>query len=402
MLSNSIKIALNALAVQKMRAALTALGVIIGVAAVAATMSIGAGAKQSVQSQVQSLGSNLLTVFPGQAGQMGISTGESVQNLKESDGELIKAQVSGVEDVAAEYGRSAQVVYGSKNTNTQVLGESPNYAAVSNWTVAEGRFISAADNKRRARVAAIGQTVATTLFGTADPVGSRIKINRTTYTVIGLMASKGSNGFQDRDDVVFVPLATAQKRLFSADYVRSLYIKVANADQMSSVQTAVQQLLRRQHRLQSTQTDDFTVRNLADVQSALQSVTQTITLMLGSVAGVALIVGGIGIMNIMLVSVTERTREIGLRKALGAPPTAILMQFLVEAIVLSVLGGIMGILCGEGATFIVGRLFGWATAFTWTSGLLAFGFAALVGVLSGLYPAQRAAAVDPIVALRYE
>jgi len=398
----SIRIALRAIALQKLRAALTALGVIIGVAAVVTTMSIGAGARQAVQAQMQSLGSNLLTVFAGQAGQFGVSTGIQVQNLTEADGRAIKMQVPGVDGVAAEYGRTAQVVYGSRNTNTLVLGETADYARVSNWTVAAGRFVSSDDDRRRARVAVLGQTVARKLFGTANPLGARIKIDRATFTVVGLVAAKGSNAFQDRDDVVFVPLSTAQKRVFGVDSVRTLYIKVQTEAAMPAAQTDAQRLLRQRHHLLLNQPDDFTMANLVDIQAALQGVTLTITLMLGSVAAVALLVGGIGIMNIMLVSVTERTREIGLRKAVGAPPNAILTQFLIEAVVLSVLGGLVGILVGGAASVAISRGFGWATILTPASLLLAFGFAALVGILSGLYPAQRAAALDPIVSLRYE
>jgi putative ABC transport system permease protein len=401
-LAISIRIALRAVSVNALRAILTALGVIIGVAAVVATVSIGTGARQSVAAQVQALGTNLLTIFPGQAGQFGVMVGSQVQTLKYEDGLAIKAGVGTVDDVAAEYGRAAQVVYGSQNAYTQVLGETPNFPEVRNWPVITGNFFTAEDLRQRARVAVVGQTVAKTLFGDGDPIGQRIKINRTTFTVIGVMDAKGTNGFQDRDDVVFVPLTTAQKRLFGVEYVRTLYVKVRGDTEMDAAQTGIDLLLRDRHHIRAGQDGDYTIRNQADILSTFQGVTQTITLMLGSVAAVSLIVGGIGIMNIMLVSVTERTREIGLRKAVGATRGNILVQFLVESVVLSVLGGAIGILLGVGASHLVSVTFGWSTIVTPASVAMAFGFAAAVGIFFGIYPAQRAAGLDPIAALRYE
>ncbi len=398
----SVRIALRAIGVRKMRAFLTALGVIIGVGAVVATLSIGTGAKQAVTAQIQALGSNLITVFPGQAGQFGVTTGGQVQTLKYEDGLAIKESVPEVEDVTAEFGRSAQVVYGNQNTFTQVLGETPNFSFVRDWPVTEGTFVSEGDLHNRARVAVIGQTVAKNLFGEANPVGAQVKINRKSFTVIGVMGAKGSNGFQDRDDIVFVPLSTAQKRLYGVEFVRTLYVRVRSDQEMGIAQTKLDTILRERHRIPPGESADYQVRNQADILATFQGVTQTITLMLGSVAAVSLIVGGIGIMNIMLVSVTERTREIGLRKAVGATRSNILLQFLVESVVLSVLGGVIGILLGVGASRIIATTFGWATVITPTSIAMAFGFAGAVGVFFGIYPAQRAAALDPIVALRYE
>ena len=401
-LAASIRIALRAISVNALRGILTALGVIIGVAAVVATLSIGAGAKQAVAAQVQALGSNLITIFPGQAGQLGVRVGTQVQTLKYEDGMAIKESVPEVEDVAAEYGRAAQVVFGNQNTFTQVLGETPNFPTVRDWPVLAGVFVGDEDLKRRARVAVLGQTVAKQLFGDADPIGGRVKINRTTFTVIGIMDTKGTNGFQDRDDVVFVPLTTSQKRLYGVDWVRTLYVKVRSDTAMDSAQVKIDALMHERHRLPPGQDPDYTVRNQADTLATFQGVTRTITLMLGSVAAVALIVGGIGIMNIMLVSVTERTREIGLRKAVGATRANILMQFLVESVALSVLGGLIGVGLGVIASRVISAAFGWSTVITPQSIAMAFGFAAAVGVFFGIYPAQRAAGLDPIVALRYE
>ncbi len=398
----SIRIALRAIGVRKLRAVLTALGVIIGVGAVVSTLSIGAGAKQAVTAQIQTLGSNLITVFPGQAGQFGVTSGGLVQTLKYEDGIAIKGAVAEVADVTAEFGRAAQVVNGTQNSFTQVLGETANFPVVRDWPVDTGTFFGDTELRTRARVAVIGQTVAQDLFGDANPIGARIKINKKPFTVIGVMTAKGSNGFQDRDDVVFVPLTTAQKRLFGVDYIRTLYVKVRTDEEMGIAQEKLDAILHERHRIPLNADGDYTVRNQADILATVQGVALTITLMLASVAAVSLIVGGIGIMNIMLVSVTERTREIGLRKALGATRSDILLQFLVESVVLSVFGGLIGVLLGAGASRLIATSFGWNTVITPTSILMAFGFAAAVGVFFGIYPAQRAAALDPIVALRYE
>jgi putative ABC transport system permease protein len=398
----SLRIALRAISVNALRGVLTALGVIIGVGAVVATLSIGTGAKQSVAAQVRALGSNLITVFPGQAGQFGVRVGAQVQTLKYDDAVALKEGVPEAQDVAAEYGRGAQVVSGNQNTFTQVLGETPNFPTVRDWPVQRGTFVTADDMKHRSRVVVLGQTVARGLFGEVDPIGARVKINRTTFTVVGIMDAKGTNGFQDRDDVAFVPLTTAQKRLYGVDFVRTIYVKVASDTEMQRAQDRIEAVMRQRHHIPQGQDPDFNIRNQADTLATFQGVIQTITLMLGSVAAVALIVGGIGIMNIMLVSVTERTREIGLRMAVGATRADVLMQFLVESVVLSVMGGLIGIVCGVVASRVISSAFGWNTVITPVSILLAFGFAAAVGIFFGIYPAQRAAALDPIVALRYE
>ncbi|HEU5298792.1 MAG TPA: ABC transporter permease [bacterium] len=404
-LMSSIQIALRALTANKLRAALTMLGVIIGVAAVVTMVSIGQGARQSVETQVQALGSNLLTIFPGSVSQFGVRQGAgSRQTLVWEDAEAIAREVPEVEAVTAEFSRAAQVVRGSANVSTSVSGVSPAFQEVRNFFVEEGGFFADADMASRARVAVLGRTVVETLFGDRDasPIGAAIKINRVSFTVIGVMEEKGATGFNDRDDVIFVPLTTAQRRLFGVDFVRAIYVKVRTAGEMTSAQEQAEALLRGRHRISEGEEADFTVRNQADIIATFQGITRTMTLLLGGIAAVSLLVGGIGIMNIMLVSVTERTREIGLRKAVGATGRDILSQFLVESLVLSITGGIVGLLLGVGGSRLISALAGWATLVSPASLLMAVGFAGAIGVFFGIYPARRAAALDPIVALRYE
>jgi putative ABC transport system permease protein len=401
----SLRVALRALSANPLRSLLTTLGVIIGVAAVVTTVSIGAGARRSVEQQLTALGTNLVTVLAGRVeapGRVGFGLG-SAQTLTWEDALAIRRSVPGVEEVAAEFNRAARVVAGPHNDTTNVSGVTASFPEVRNWHPVEGAFFTEQDLRARARVAVIGQTVRETLFpGGESPVGQTIRINRALFTVIGVMERKGSTGFGDRDDVVFVPLTTAQKRLFGVDHVRAVYVKVRDAASMDAVAAQVEGLLRERHRIPEDSEPDFVVRNQADVVQAFTGVTQTITLLLGAIAAVSLVVGGIGIMNIMLVSVTERTREIGIRKAVGATHRDILLQFLVEAVMLSVGGGLLGVGLGVVAARLVSTVAGWATVVTAQALLLAFGFAAAVGLFFGLYPAHRAASLDPIVALRYE
>jgi len=400
----SLRIAARALALNPLRSILTALGVIIGVAAVVSTISIGAGARESTRQQITALGTNLLTVIPGRVrapGGIGQGVGAS-QTLTLEDGEAIAAEVPEVEAVAAEFNRPAQVVAGAINDTTNVAGVTPSYPAVRSWPPVEGAFFTDRDMQSRSRVAVLGKTVKETLFPEGDAVGQRIRINRGMFTVIGVMESKGASGFGDRDDIIFIPLTTAQKRLFGVDFVRALYVKVRTPEEMDTAASQVETLLRARHDIGGGAEADFFVRNQADVVEAFQGVNRTITILLAVIAAVSLIVGGIGIMNIMLVSVTERTREIGIRKAVGATRGNILVQFLVEAVALSVTGGVLGVLLGVGASRLITSLAGWATIVTPWAVALAFGFAAGVGIFFGLYPAQRAAALDPIEALRTE
>ncbi len=402
-LQMSLRIAMRALRATPLRSFLTALGVIIGVAAVVTTVAIGNGARASTQAQLSALGTNLLFIFPGRmAGPGGIGQSAPVQTLTVGDAEAIRDAVPGVRGVSPEFRRPATVVAGAVNDVVTVQGVTPAFIEVRNWKPSEGAFFTADDLRRRARVALIGQTVRRTFFPDVDPVGRRIRINRSTFLVVGVMEAKGASGFEDRDDAIFIPLTTAMHRLFGATSVGQIFVQVQEGVDANAVMDGVEALLRRRHRIADGEASDFTIRNQADLLQTFQGVTQTITLMLGAVTAVSLVVGGIGIMNIMLVSVTERTREIGIRKAVGATRRDILLQFLVEATFLSVGGGVIGIALGLTAARAISAAAGWATLVTPAAVLLAFGFAVAVGIFFGLYPAQRAARLDPIVALRTE
>jgi putative ABC transport system permease protein len=398
----SVRIAMRALASNPLRSLLTMLGVIIGVGAVVAMIAIGQGARQATTQQVQALGSNLLSIFASSAQAGGIARIEAVQTLTVEDAEAIRTQVPGVIGVSAEINRAAQVVYRSENTNTRVVGVTPEYPTVRNFHPARGEFFAEEEMRARARVALLGQTVVTRLFGESDPIGQRIKVRGVTFTVIGVMEPKGATAFSDRDDVVLIPLTTAQRRLFGTRSVGSIQVQVATEDEMPAAQAALAALMRERHRLPPNRDDDFSIRSQADILQAFTGVSQTMTVLLGGIAAVSLIVGGIGIMNIMLVSVTERTREIGIRMAVGARRRDILTQFLVESVTLSVTGGVIGVGVGIVGSQLINRIAGWATLLSAQAILLAFAFAVAVGVFFGAYPAQRAARLDPIQALRHE
>jgi putative ABC transport system permease protein len=398
----SIRIAMRAIASNPLRSLLTMLGVIIGVGAVVAMVAIGQGARASITQQVQALGSNLLTVFAGTAQVGGVARVEQVRTLTLEDADAIRKEVPGVLGVSAEFSRTAQVAFRAENVNTQVSGVTPDFQTVRNFHAAQGQFFTEQDVRSRAKVAVVGRTVANRLFADAEPIGQRIRIRGVTFTVTGVMEEKGATGFSDRDDVVFVPLTTAQRRLFGVTYVRTIQVQMATPEEMTEAQATLTEVLRERHRLGPGDENDFTIRSQADILQAFTGVSQTMTLLLGGIAAVSLIVGGIGIMNIMLVSVTERTREIGIRKAVGARRRDVLLQFLVESVALSVTGGLIGVGIGMIGSRLISRFAGWATVLSPQAVLMAFSFAVAVGVFFGLYPARRAASLDPIEALRHE
>jgi putative ABC transport system permease protein len=403
----SVSIALRSLIANRLRAGLTMLGIIIGVAAVIALVAAGAGAQAQVAERFESLGSNLLVISPAFMAFRGVSRAATVQSLTNDDVEAIARLAASVSAVAPEYSvQSQQVVYYNRNTQTEVLGVTPEYQTVREWRTERGRFIEALDLANQAKVAVLGATVAEDLFGQlVNPLGKMIKINRQNYEVVGILASKGVGGFQNLDDQVFIPLSTAQIKFGGAGNrsLRSINVQVASADQMDRAQAELAAILRARHGLASSQNDDFMIQNQAQIVETVQETTETFTVLLASIAAISLIVGGIGVMNIMLVSVTERTREIGIRKAVGARRSDIMAQFLVEATVLCLLGGLIGVLAGYGGAQLITPLLGGSRALvTPESVAMALGVSIAVGLFFGLYPAGRAAGLKPIDALRYE
>ena len=400
----SVSIALEGLRANKMRSLLTMLGIIIGVGAVIAMVSIGMGVRDKVQKSIAGLGSNLLIVMPGSTAPSGVRVAAGgTTTLTYDDAQAIAREVSGVSFVAPQVQRQYQAVFGGNNWITSMQGTTPDYLNVRNFELTDGIFITQRNMDTRDRVAVLGKTVVDNLFGEMNPIGQVIRINKATFRVIGVLAPKGqSAGGQDQDDLIIVPLTTAQERMLGITHVQAINVQAENAEVINQVQEDISELLRSRHRLQPRVTDDFTVRNLTALMATATETTDTITLLLGNTAAISLLVGGIGIMNIMLVSVTERTREIGVRKALGAKFSDILMQFLIEAIVIGVTGGLIGILLGMGASYAISAVFGWGTVMSGFTIALAFGFSVLIGVIFGLYPARKAARLDPIDALRYE
>jgi putative ABC transport system permease protein len=401
---HSVPSALGALRANKGRSVLTTLGIIIGVAAVVAIVALGEGASASVTSQLQGLGTNVLTVAPGSVQSFGANAGAgSGTTLKAADAVAIQAEVPGVQAASPVVAGNAQVIAGNKNWSTRVQAVTPEYQQIQDWKIGQGTFFTDQDNVSSNNVAVIGQTVATNLFGAGEPaVGQIIRVRNVPFTVVGVLASKGSGVGGDQDDTILIPFQTGQVRLFGGTSINQVVLEVADPTQIADVQTQIEQVLRQRHRLATSQANDFNIRNNNDIISRVSGVSQTMTLLLGSVAAVSLVVGGIGIMNIMLVSVTERTREIGIRLGIGAQPADVLTQFLVEAVVLSLLGGVVGILVGSAVAMLLPIVAGWATVLPWRAIVLAFGFSALIGVFFGIYPARKASRLDPIVALRYE
>jgi len=411
-LLESLNVALRALAANKLRSGLTMLGMIIGVAAVITLMSVGIGAQATITSQIESMGSNLLFITPGSTQQAGVRSSQgTAPSLTLEDAQAIADpfNVPEVAMVAPEINSFGQVVAGPQNVNTRILGVTPQYQDVRNFHVAAGDFISQQNVDARSLVAVLGSNVAYELFGGEDPIGKDIKINRIQFRVIGVLEPKGAQAMGNQDDVVVVPITTVQQRLFQqrstrgGNSVNQISVQVASKDQMDAAILHIGDLLRQRHKVAQ---DDFTILSQADLQQTLTQVTGIMTLLLGSIAGISLLVGGIGIMNIMLVSVTERTREIGIRKAVGAKRRNILLQFLIESVVVGVAGGGIGLVIGILLSSVVSMVdLGGQhlqTAVSGESVVLAVGVSAAIGIFFGLYPAARASALNPIDALRYE
>jgi putative ABC transport system permease protein len=405
----SIRIALRALRVNRMRSALTMLGIIIGVAAVIAMVGVGAGATARIQQQIQSIGSNLIIVMPGSVSTNGVRLGSgAVASLSEDDAKAIAAECPSVALTAPTVRGGVQVVYGNNNWATNAQGVTPDYMTIRDYTMLSGQFFTTQDVDAAAKVAVLGETVAENLFGDSDPTGQVVIIKNVPFTVAGVLTPKGQSPTgQDQDDVILLPISTAMQKVIGANRanaqaVGSLMVQAISPQAMDQAIEEMEALLRERHRILPGLEDDFTIRNLTEVFQAQETSAQVMSILLGAIASVSLIVGGIGIMNIMLVSVTERTREIGLRQAVGAKTRDILLQFLVEAVTLSLLGGIVGIAVGLAASVLISHFAKWSTAVSPLSILLAFLFSALVGVFFGYYPARKAAFMDPIEALRYE
>ena len=399
----SLSMAVSSIFSNKLRSFLTMLGIIVGVAAVIAMIGIGKGAGAQITERISQLGANLLVVRPG-ASRHGParSASGSRTSLTYTDAQVVAEECLSVAKVDAEYSRNAQVVYGNKNTNTSISGVTPNYPSVRNFPVNYGSFITEEDNRLMRRVAVIGKTVMENLFGEEDPIGQYIKIRRSSFQVIGVMSEKGGSGWRDEDDVVFVPLKTAQKRLFGVDYVSAINVEAKNDDVMDKASAEISSLLRERHKIREGQEDDFNIMSQAEILSTVQETSDTFTMLLAGIAVVSLIVGGIGIMNIMFVSVSERTREIGIRKAIGAQRRDILGQFLIEAVIVSLSGGFIGAVLGIFVSKLISRFAGWPTVISPESVVLSFGFAFAVGLFFGFYPARKGALLNPIDALRYE
>jgi len=396
-----------ALSANKARSGLTVLGIVIGISSVIVMLAIGQGAQSSIKSSIESIGSNLIIVSPGVQRGVGmqISSGRgSAKSLKLSDAEAIATEVSSVKAVAPEVSSRYQVTAKGNNTNTQVVGTVSVYPDVRNLQMEEGAFISDQNNKSGAKVAVVGPNVRDDLFGASstDVIGQTIRINKMEFKIIGITKSKGGGGFGSQDDMIFIPLTTAQRFLSGDEYLSSISIAAQDADSTTAVQTAVTELLLQRHNISDAASADFSTMNQSDIVSSASSVTEIFTILLGSVAGISLVVGGIGIMNMMLTTVTERTKEIGLRKAIGAKSSEVSIQFLIEATALTFLGGLIGVALGWTISYGITWLGVLQTSVSSFSVILAFSVSAIIGIVFGYYPARRAAALNPIEALRFE
>jgi putative ABC transport system permease protein len=401
-----ISVALGALRANKLRSLLTMLGIVIGVAAVIAMVALGTGAQKAVKERITALGTTLITIRPGQQRGMGaVVIADQQTKLTMRDAAAIEDRAPNVIAVQPEMSRTFQVTYLNRNTSTQIVGTTPNYLEVRKYRVQFGRMFTRAEDEGKQRVAVVGPAVVTAL-GLEAPealLGESIRIRGIQFNVVGILESKGqAMGFMNPDDQILIPLNTARFRVHGSDRLRSISVLAISEDKIPEAMADVQKVLRREHRLRQSQPDDFQMNSQADFLTTLGETTQVFTFLLSGIAAVSLLVGGIGIMNIMLVSVTERTREIGIRKALGATRRNVLLQFLIEALVLCCLGGVIGILVGSIGAFVMSRTAGWNTQVSPGAIGLAFAFSAIVGILFGVWPARRAAVLDPIVALRYE
>ena len=403
MYKESFLMAWASLIANKLRSLLTMLGIIIGVAAVIALVSIGNGVKQDIEDSISSLGSNLLVVMPGAPRTPGVRPSQgSMKSLKISDYEAI-AKLEGVKAASPMTNGSYVVIYQNKNWTTSVAGVNSNFQDVNNWTMTSGRFFSDKNVQNRERVAVVGQTVVKNLFADEDPVGKEIRVKNIPFRVIGVLKSKGNGTMgNDQDDTVLIPYTTSMERVEGIDYLRMVYVVAKDDEGIDRLQADIENLLRVRHNIKDTNLDDFNIQNMKSIMETVAQTTGTFTLFLGAVAAISLVVGGIGIMNIMLVSVTERTREIGVRKALGATYSVIVTQFLIEAVVISLMGGFIGIAFGIGASKVIGMVSGMSTIVSVPTIIMSFAFSMAIGLIFGIYPARKAAKLNPIDALHYE
>jgi len=403
MLSGEIvQVAFGSIIANKLRAFLTMLGIVIGVAAVITMVALGTGAQRAVEEQIQALGTDILSVYAGQSFRGGVARDNRV-SLTSDDAKAIRRDGYALKAVVPELSRNQQVKYGNRNINVSVVGSTADYPDVNHYDIVAGDMFTHGDDESRRRVAVLGYGVPAMLNANgAAMIGQQISIRGIPFEIVGIFAEKGSEGFSNRDEQILIPLETGQFRVFGTDRLRSINVQIIHPDSMTVAMIGIERVLRREHGILPGGTNDFNMRNRTEFLATAQETTQTFTFLLAGIAAVSLLVGGIGIMNIMLVSVTERTREIGVRKALGATRRNIMLQFLVEAVTLCMLGGLVGILLGSGGAYALARLQGWPTAISLQAVGMAFVFSAVVGIFFGLWPARRASTLDPIEALRYE